>query len=35
MIEYKVLDPSQLKLHISVYKTRTFDEENYLGEFAV
>lgn len=32
MIEYKILDLSDLKLNISVYKTREFNEENYLGE---
>jgi hypothetical protein len=32
MIEYKILEFSDLKLNISVYKTRDFDEENYLGE---
>lgn len=31
MYEYKVLEPSELKMHVSVYKTRVFDEDNYLG----
>lgn len=35
MIEYKIMHPSDLKLNISVFKTRDFDEENYLGETAV
>lgn len=31
MIEYKILLLSDLKLNISVFKTRDFNEENYLG----
>ena len=35
MIQYKVLDKNELKMHVSVFKTRDFTEENYLGEFGV
>ena len=35
MFEFKLLDPSEFKMHVSVFKSRDFDEENYLGEFAV
>ena len=31
LIEYKIIDPSEIKMNVSVYQTREFNEENYLG----
>lgn len=35
MIEYKLVAADDLKMFVSVYKTREFDEENYLGEVEI
>jgi len=35
MTAYKVEDLDDFKMLLTVYKTRTFDQENYLGDTAV
>jgi hypothetical protein len=32
LIEYKLQDREEFNLYLSLWKSRDFDEENYLGE---
>ena len=35
MIEYKIMDNSDVKIDLSVFETREFSEETYLGEVSI